>query len=70
MIFFNMNLYLQIFLHTLPTILILVIFLIKQEIRLARLEESIKWISQSFQNLPCVKDPKYHQSDAITPKPL
>ena len=63
-----MNLYLQIFLHTLPTLVLLGVFLVKQERRLTRLEESTRWISQYIQNLPCVKDPKHYQQHAITPK--
>jgi len=61
-----MNIYLQIFLHTLPTILLLGLFLVKQESRITRLEESTRWIYKAIQNLPCVKDPKYYQQD----KPL
>ena len=63
-----MNLYLQIFLHTLPTLVLLGVFLVKQERRLTRLEESTRWISQYIQNLPCVKDPKHYQQQAITHK--
>ena len=63
-----MNLYLQIFLHTLPTIILLGLFLVKQEHRLTRLEESTRWISQHIQNLPCVKDPKHYQQNQITTK--
>lgn len=64
-----MNIYIQIFLHTLPTILLLGFFLIKQETRLARLEESTKWISKAIHNLPCVKDPRHYQQNNISPKP-
>ncbi|MBA7665612.1 hypothetical protein ES703_73686 [subsurface metagenome] len=52
-----MNLYLQIFLHTLPTLVLLAVFLVKQERRLTRLEESDIWIKKSLNNLPCIKNP-------------
>lgn len=63
-----MNIYLQIFFHTLPTLILLGFFLVKQERRLTRLEESTKWISGYIQNLPCVKDPKHYQQNQITTK--
>jgi len=63
-----MNLYLQIFLHTLPTLILLGVFLVKQDRRLTRLEESDLWIKKSLNNLPCIKDPKHYQQQAITPK--
>jgi len=63
-----MNIYLQIFLHTLPTLFLLGVFLVKQERRLTRLEESTNWISNYILNLPCVKDPKHYQQQAITAK--
>lgn len=64
-----MNIYLQIFLHTLPTIFLLGFFLIKQESRLVRLEESTRWISKAIQNLPCIKNPKHYQQDKLAGKP-
>jgi len=67
MTFSFMNMYFQIFLHTLPTIILLGIFLIKQERRLTRLEESTTWLKKSLNNLPCVKDPIQH-AQAMTTK--